>query len=117
MRIVELTTHRTAIQPNVCIVALRADSGLVGLGESFWGAEAVEAYLHGTAAPVLARLEDATPAAAQVALRPYVGFGGSGAETRGIGAVDIALWDLVGHAAGTSVMRLLGETWQRPELL
>ncbi len=108
MRITELTTYRTAIQPNVCILALRTDDGLIGLGESFWGAEAVEAYLHSTAAPILAGLADPTPAAAQVALRPYVGYAGSGAEIRGIGAVDIALWDLLGRATGRSVMRLLG---------
>ena len=58
----------------------------MGLGESFWGAEAVEAYLHSTAAPILAGLADVTPATAGVALRPYVGYDGSGAETRGIGA-------------------------------
>lgn len=108
MRITELTTHRTPIQPNVCIVALRTDEGRVGLGETFWGADAVEAYLHGTAAPLLAGLADVTPASVQVALRPYVGYAGSGAETRGIGALDIALWDLLGKAAGCSVARLLG---------
>lgn len=108
MRITELTTYRTPIQPNVCILALRSADGLTGLGETFWGADAVEAYLHGTAAPLLAGLADVTPAAAQVALRPYVGYAGSGAETRGIGALDIALWDLLGRATGRSVMRLLG---------
>jgi galactonate dehydratase len=108
LRITELITYRTPIQPNVCILALRTDEGLVGLGESFWGAEAVEAYLHSTAAPLLGRVADATPAAAQVALRPYVGYASSGAETRGMGAIDVALWDLLGRAAGQSVGRLLG---------
>jgi L-alanine-DL-glutamate epimerase-like enolase superfamily enzyme len=68
----------------------------------------VEAYLHSTAAPLLANVADATPAAAQVALRPYVGYASSGAETRGIGAIDVALWDLLGRASGQSVGRLLG---------
>ncbi|MFO1540446.1 MAG: mandelate racemase/muconate lactonizing enzyme family protein [Chloroflexota bacterium] len=108
MRITELSTHRTPLQPNVCLLTLRTDDGRTGLGETFWGADAVEAYLHGTAAPLLAHVEDATPAAVQVALRPYVGYASSGAETRGIGAIDIALWDLLGQAAGRSVARLLG---------
>lgn len=103
-----MTTHRTAIQPNLCIVALRTDEGLVGLGESFHRAEAVEAQLHTTVAPILGGLADVSPASAQVALRPYVGFAGSGAETRAMGAVDVALWDLLGQASEMSLMRLLG---------
>lgn len=108
MRITELATYRTPIQPNLCILALRSDDGLVGLGESFWGAPAVEAYLHETAAPVLAGMDDHSPLATAAKLRPYVGFDGSGAEVRGNGAVDIALWDLLGQASGEPVGRLLG---------
>ena len=108
MHIIELTTYRTALQPNVCLLALRTDTGLVGLGESFWGAPAVEAYLHETAAPILAALPSAAPVAAAAALRPYAGFGGSGAEIRGNGAIDIALWDLLGQVSGRPVASLLG---------
>lgn len=108
MRLTELTTYRTPIQPNVCILALRSDDGLVGLGESFWGAPAVEAYLHETAATVLAGIPDHSPVGTAGALRPYSGSDGSGAETRGNGAVDIALWDLLGRALGQPVSRLLG---------
>ena len=108
MRIVELSTYRTPVQPNVCILALRTDTGHVALGESFWGAPAVEAYLHETAAPLLATAPTLGPAAVGALLRPYVGFSGSGAETRGNGAIDIALWDLLGQQSGQPVSRLLG---------
>jgi len=108
VRLTELTTVRTPIQPNVCLVLLGTDEGVVGLGEAFWGAPAVEAYLHGTAAAVLAAADTLAPASAGAALRPYVGFSGSGAEVRGNGAIDIALWDLLGHTAGTSISALLG---------
>ncbi|MFV2064109.1 MAG: mandelate racemase/muconate lactonizing enzyme family protein [Chloroflexota bacterium] len=108
MRLTELTTYRTPIQPNMCIVALGSDGGPAGLGESFWGAPAVEAYLHETAAPVLASLDDHSPAGTAAVLRPYAGSDGSGAEVRGNGAVDMALWDLLGHSSGQSVSRLLG---------
>ena len=108
MRIIELTTYRTPMQPNLCILALRTDDGQVGLGELFWGAPAVEAYLHETAAPALARIADHVPAATSAVLRPYTGFDGSGAETRGNGAIDIALWDLLGRASGLPISRLLG---------
>ena len=108
MRIVELATVRTPLQPNVCIVQLRTDDGLTGSGESFWGADSVEAYLHDVAAPALAAGPNLAPAAVAAQLRPYVGFSGSGAELRGNGAVDMALWDLLGQASGQPVVRLLG---------
>jgi L-alanine-DL-glutamate epimerase-like enolase superfamily enzyme len=108
MRLTELTTYRTRLQPNACIVVLTSDDGQTGLGESFWGAPAVEAYLHETAASVLAGMDEPSPAAAAAALRPYAGFDGSGAEVRGNGAIDIALWDLLGQASGQPVGRLLG---------
>ncbi len=108
MRVIELTTFRTPIQPNVCLVRLRTDTGMEAVGESFWGAPAVEAYLHETAAPVLAAVGTAAPAAVGAALRPYVGFSGSGAEMRGNGAIDIALWDLLGQVSQQPISTLLG---------
>jgi len=108
MRVVELTTVRTPLQPNVCLVRLLTDDGTIAIGEAFWGADAVEAYLHEAAAPVLAGLDDLAPAAVAAALRPYVGFSGSGAEVRGNGAIDLALWDLLGQVSGQPVVRLLG---------
>ncbi len=108
MRLTGLITYRTTVQPNVCIVAIESETGEVGLGESFWGAPAVEAYLHETAAPILATLDDHVPVAVASALRPYSGFDGSGTEVRGNSAIDIALWDLLGRQSGQSVARLLG---------
>ena len=36
-------------------------------------------------------------------LTPCIGFAGTGAETRGRSAADIALWDLFGKATGQPV--------------
>jgi galactonate dehydratase len=108
VRIIALETLRPAIQPNVLLVQLHTDGGVVGLGEAFFGAGAVEAYLHDTAAPVLLGMEDPTPERAARLLAPYVGYQGGGVETRGNGAVDLALWDLLGKRAGLPVVDLLG---------
>lgn len=108
MRLVSLETLRPVQQPNLCFVRLSADDGNTGLGESFFGAQAVEAYLHESVAPVLLGLDDPTPVRVARLLQPYVGQLGSGVETRGNGAVDIALWDLIGHQTNRSLAQMLG---------
>ena len=108
MKITSVETIRTAEQSNLCFVTLTTDSGLVGLGESFYGASAVEAHVHDQLAPTLLALEDPSPHAIASAMRPYVGYQGGGAETRALGAVDMALWDLLGKQAGLSLSELLG---------
>jgi L-alanine-DL-glutamate epimerase-like enolase superfamily enzyme len=108
VKITSVETIRTAEQSNLCFVTLTTDSGLVGLGESFYGASAVEAHVHDQLAPTLLALEDPSPHAIASAMRPYVGYQGGGAETRALGAVDMALWDLLGKQAGLPLWELLG---------
>jgi L-alanine-DL-glutamate epimerase-like enolase superfamily enzyme len=50
MRITALETIQLREFPNLCFVRLHTDAGLVGLGETFFGAHEVAAYLHETAA-------------------------------------------------------------------
>jgi len=51
--IARIDTLRLAEFPHLLWVEVVTDDGLVGLGETFYGAEAVEAYVHESAAPVL----------------------------------------------------------------
>jgi galactonate dehydratase len=46
-------TLRLGEFPNILFVLIYTDEGLVGLGETFFGARAVEAYVHETIAPYL----------------------------------------------------------------
>jgi L-alanine-DL-glutamate epimerase-like enolase superfamily enzyme len=108
VKIVEMTTVRPQIQPNLCFVELRTDTGLVGLGEAFYGAGAVETYLHETAAPALFQLEEPSPSRVATALSPYVGYQSGGVEMRANGAIDIALWDLLARRAELPLGVLLG---------
>jgi galactonate dehydratase len=108
VRVVRIDTLRPAHLPNLLFVEITTDAGLVGLGETFFGAQAVEAYVHETAAPYLL---DADPLAVDVhneALQGYLGYQGAGAEARGRSAIDIALWDLWGQATGQPLHALLG---------
>jgi L-alanine-DL-glutamate epimerase-like enolase superfamily enzyme len=108
MRIIAVETVRPHVQPNLLFVRLHTDDGRVGLGEAFFGAQTVESYLHESVAEVLLATEDPTPEAMAQKLAPYTGFQGAGVETRGNGAVDLALWDLVGQAAGLPLVALFG---------
>ena len=108
MRITCLETLRPAIQPNVLLVQLHTDEGLTGIGEAFFSAAAVEAYLHETAAPALIGLDDPSPEPAARLLAPYTGYQGAGVEMRANGALDLALWDLLGKRAGLPVVDVLG---------
>ncbi|GAA4342119.1 mandelate racemase/muconate lactonizing enzyme family protein [Microbacterium rhizosphaerae] len=107
-RIVAIDTFRPRSQESVCFVQLHTDAGEVGLGEAFMGASAVEAYIHDVAAGKLGDIEQPTPEHVAAALQPYVGYQGSGAETRGNGAIDVALWDILGQRAGLPLVDMFG---------
>ena len=53
LRISSVTTLRLREYPNLCYVALETDDGLTGIGETFFGARAVAAWVHETAAAYL----------------------------------------------------------------
>jgi L-alanine-DL-glutamate epimerase-like enolase superfamily enzyme len=93
---------------NVLWVRVHTDQGLVGLGETFFGANAVAAYLHETVAPYLLGKDALQIDLHSRRLYGYVGFNSTGAEARGNSAIDLALWDLFGKATGMPVYQLLG---------
>ena len=108
MKITEVETLRLDEFPNVLWVLVHTDEGLTGLGETFFGARAAEAYVHETAAPYLLGKEALHIDRHAKELYGYLGYSSSGAETRGNSAIDIALWDLFGKATGQPVYQLLG---------
>jgi L-alanine-DL-glutamate epimerase-like enolase superfamily enzyme len=61
-RVTALRTIRTSERPNLIWVELETDEGLCGLGESFRGAQAVEAVLHEQVAPWLLQLDSSEAA-------------------------------------------------------
>lgn len=104
-----LRTVRVQDRGNLIWVELETDEGLVGLGESFRGAPAVEAVLHDQVAPfLLGRDSRRIEMISRHLLTPYLGFHSASAEVRAASAVDIALWDLAGQRAGIPVHEALG---------
>lgn len=108
MKITALETIRLLEFGNLIFVRLHTDEGLVGLGETFMGPTAVEAYLHDSVAPRLIGTDPLQIEARNASLANYLGWRGSGVETRGNSAIDIALWDLYGKAIGQPVCVALG---------
>ena len=108
MKITQVETIRLGELPNIIWTRLYTDEGLVGLGETFMGAGAVEAYLHEWVAPKLLGQDPLAIESRNRDITGYLGWRGSGVETRGNSAIDIALWDIFGKAANMPVHTALG---------
>ncbi|MBV9766239.1 MAG: mandelate racemase/muconate lactonizing enzyme family protein [Acidobacteriaceae bacterium] len=112
MKITKIETIRIAEFPQLLWVQIHTDEGITGLGETFFNASAVEAYLHDD---VAARIVGRDPLAIDRIARDligYLGFRSTGVEMRAASALDIALWDLFGKSVGQPVVQMLGG-WTR----
>ncbi len=103
MKITRIETLESRTYPNLLWVQIHADTGLVGLGETFRGPAAVAAYIHETAAPYLLGQDPRAIERHHSILGNRMAFAAIGAEARGRSALDIALWDLFGQSVGLSI--------------
>jgi galactonate dehydratase len=102
-----INVHVGAI--NYLWVRIHTDEGLIGLGESYPNAEAEAAIVHSRLAAVLLGKDPSAIDRLWSDMFLAVSYSGwAGAEMRAISAVDIALWDLHGKAAGQPIYKLLG---------
>lgn len=97
------------IMPGLLLLRVHTDTGLIGHGETYYAPHAVAAMLHDWMAR---RLLGADALAVESHWRflyeRCTAFGVKGAELRALSALDLALWDLLGQAAGMPIYRLLG---------
>lgn len=109
MKITAVRTISLEEYPNLTWVQIETDDGLTGLGETFFGSEAVAAYVHESAAPYLLGKD---PLQIERHWKELYGFylrnGGIGAEQRGASAIDVALWDILGKTANLPLYELIG---------
>ncbi len=108
MLINKIQTIRTPDHPNLIWVKVYTDDGLFGLGETWFGAESVEADIHSRLAPLLIGQEPTRIEYIYSKMRPYIGFFGTGVEMRSLSALDVALWDLHGKIKNMPLYDLLG---------
>jgi galactonate dehydratase len=109
MKITEIETIRVAEFSNVLWVRVHTDEGFVGLGETFYGAGAVEAHIHETLAQ---RLLGKNPLYVEALNKEMVNLpmaqSSTGVEYRAASAIDIALWDIFGKVCKQPVHQMLG---------
>lgn len=109
MKITKIETLSAREFENVLWVRVHTDAGIIGLGETFYGAGAVASHIHDTLA---ARLLGRDPLRIESIHKELVDLpmaqSSTGAEYRAASAIDIALWDLWGKATNQPVHQLLG---------
>src|SRR3954463_2940420 len=109
MKISSIETLRTEEFANVLWVRVHTDSGVIGLGETFYGAGAVQSHIHDTLA---GRLLGRDPLHIEALHREMLNLpmaqSSTGAEYRSASAIDFALWDIFGKVCGQPVHQMLG---------
>jgi galactonate dehydratase len=109
MKITAIETLRTEEFSNVIWVRVHTDAGVIGLGETFYGASAVEAHIHDTlAARLLGRNPLHIEALHKEMLNLPMAQSSTGVEYRAASAIDIGLWDLFGKVCNQPVHQMLG---------
>lgn len=109
MKITAIETIRLADHPHNLFVQVHTDAGHVGLGDTWRLTETIEAYVHSVAAPALLGQDAGAIERHWKTLYQTAATGAlTGAEIRGLSAIDMALWDIAGQATGLPVYRLLG---------
>ena len=109
MKIAKIETLRTAEFANVLWVRVHTDAGIIGLGETFYGAGAVEAHIHDTLSE---RLLGRNPLHIEALHREMLNLpmaqSSTGVEYRAASALDIAFWDIFGKVCKQPVHQMLG---------
>jgi len=108
MKITKIGTIRVEEFPNISFVQVHTDEGFIGLGETYFGAEAVESWIHEMGANVLLGKNPLTIDKHWQDLVGFVGARSTGVENRGRSALDVALWDILGQVSNQPIYQLLG---------
>ena len=95
--------------PGLLLVRIHTEDGLIGHGETYYCAEAVQAMIHDWMARRMLG-EDALAIEShwRFLYERAANFGVRGTELRAISALDVALWDILGQSCNRPIYRLLG---------
>ncbi|AWT59782.1 MAG: D-galactonate dehydratase family member [Candidatus Moanabacter tarae] len=95
--------------PGLLLLRIHTDSGLIGHGETYYCAGAVQSMIHDWMARRLLG-EDALAIEShwRFLYERAANFGVRGTEIRALSAIDLALWDILGQICNQPIYRLLG---------
>lgn len=110
MNIQRITTSVHPDFPNLIHVQIETSDGIIGTGETYYFGKTVAHFIHEFVAPALIGKSTHDLEFINSLLTTYVGYNGSGVETRARSAVDIALWDIRAQSEGVPIFKLLGGT-------
>ncbi|HEX3152604.1 MAG TPA: mandelate racemase/muconate lactonizing enzyme family protein [Gemmataceae bacterium] len=109
MKITSLETIHLPEYPSILFVGVHTDAGLSGYADTCYAPDAVAGYIHKFAAPMLLGHD---PLAIELHWRRLYEViahtVGKGAELRGLSALDVCLWDILGQSAGMPIWQVLG---------
>jgi len=111
MKIQQIRAVQFPAFPNSTFVEIETDTGLIGLGETFYTPNSVTAYIQEVLASLLMErdplgIEDFW----RTAYDSSHVYGNRGLESRCLSAIDIALWDILGQHTSQPIWQLLGGT-------
>jgi len=111
MKITAIESIRLEEFPYILWVRVHSETGLIGLGETFYGAQAVESHIHETLSSCLLGADPLRIEALnrQMTALP-IAQSSTGVEYRAASAIDIALWDLFAKYCNQPVHQMLGGT-------
>lgn len=103
------TSIPSSIMPNLILVRVHTDEGILGCGETYYTPHAISALIHDWMAERLLGAE-ATDIEShwRFLYERCTAFGAPGAEMRALSAIDVALWDILGQCCGQPIWKLLG---------
>lgn len=109
----KITAIETAIpadvMPNLVLLRIHTDAGIIGCGETYYTPHAIESLVHDWMAERLLGADaEAVESHWRFLYERCTAFGAPGAEMRALSAIDVALWDIVGQVCRQPVWQLLG---------
>jgi len=109
MKITNARAIHFGSRPNITFLELETDTGLIGLGETYYTPRTAAMFMEEVLIPMLL---DSDPLQIEGYWRRVYDathvYGNKGIEMRALAAVDVALWDILGQHLGQPIWQLLG---------